>query len=104
MQPKRGQGWVFTSGIQHKKLIKRSLLENESRYIILYNHALPIFYTHERSWHRDHGGKMYAHGDFFFFFFFFFFCDLISHYFLLSLSLSLPFLLPFLAHFVCWAI
>ena len=65
MQPKWGQGWIFTSRIQYKQqlLIKKSLLENKSRYvIILHNQALPKFYIHERSWHRDHGGKMYAHG------------------------------------------
>ena len=68
-------GWIFTSGIQHKQLIKNSLFEKESRYVVLHNLALSKFYTHERSWRRGHGGKMYAHGDvFFFFFFFFFFC------------------------------
>ena len=50
------------------QLIKHSLLENESRYVILHNQALPNFYTPESSWRRGHGGKMYAHGDFFFFF------------------------------------
>ena len=49
-----------------------SLLENESRSIILHNQALPKFCTHERSWSRGHGDKMYAHGDVFFFVFFFF--------------------------------
>ena len=29
-----------------KQLIKSSLLENESRYVILYNQALPKVYTH----------------------------------------------------------
>ena len=33
-----------------------------------------------------------------------FFCDLIQIFFLLCLFLPLPFLLPFLAHFVCWGI
>ena len=87
VQPKWGECWIFTSGIQHKKLIKHSLLENESRFIILYNQALPIFYTHKRSWRRGHSRKMYAHGDVFFFFF-----DFIPHFFLLSLSFS-PFCL-----------
>ena len=49
-------------------LIKHSILEIESRYVILYNKALQFFYTHERSWLRGHGRKMYAHGDVFFFF------------------------------------
>ena len=39
-----------------------------------------------------HVGKMYAHGDGFFLLFFF--SDLIPLFFLLSLSHSLPFLLP----------
>ena len=43
---------ISNSGIQHKQLIKSSLLENESRYVFLYNQALPKFYTRERSW-RD---------------------------------------------------
>ena len=57
----------------NKQLIKYSLIENESRCVILYNQALPNFQTYERSWRRGHGGKIYAHGDVFFFFFFFFF-------------------------------
>ena len=64
-------------------MIKHSLLENESRYVVHHNQALPKFCSHERSWRRGHGGKIYAHGDcfyfffFFFFFFFLYFCDLI---------------------------
>ena len=74
-----------------EQLIKRSLLENESRYIILYNQALPKFYTRERSWRRGHSGKMYAHGDVFFVLFCFFLFN--PHLFLLFLSLS--------SHFFC---
>ena len=49
---------VFISGIQQKQLIKHSLLENENRYVILYNQELPNFYTQERSWRRGHNGKI----------------------------------------------
>ena len=63
------------------ELIKYSLLENESRHVILNNQALPKFYTHEKSWHRGHGGKMY--GVFFLLLFFLFF--FIPNFFLLSL-------------------
>ena len=38
-----GRVWIFTSGIQNKQLIKHSLLENESRYVVIYNQALPKF-------------------------------------------------------------
>ena len=75
-------------GYLPQQLIKNSLLENESRCIVLYNEALPKFYTHERSWCRGQGGKMYAHGDFFFFFFFFF-LRFDPHFPPFSLSLSL---------------
>ena len=93
MHPKWGLGWIFTSGIQHKQLIKNSLLENESRYVILHSQALPKFYTHERSWSRGHGRKMYAHGDAFFFllffwwYFFLFFPENVFWHFMQSVSL-----------------
>ena len=83
---------MFTSGIKHKQLIKRSLLENETRYVILHNQALPKFYTRESSWRRGHGGKMYVHDVFFVFFFF----SLIPIFPPFSLSF-----LPFLLHFSC---
>ena len=91
MQSKLGQGWIYTSEIQHKQLIKNSL-------------EMLKIYTHERSWRRGHGGKVYAHRDFF--------LPIWSRIFLpLSLSLSLSnslsllfFFLHFLAHFVCWAV
>ena len=41
------------------QLIKHFLLENESRYVILHNQALPNF-SHSR---RGHGGKTYSHGE-----------------------------------------
>ena len=91
--------WIFTSGIQHKQLIKHSLLEIESRYVFLYNQALPNFYTHERSWRRGHDGKIYVHGDVLLLFFLRF-----DPAFFPPFSLSLPYLLPFLAHFLCWAV
>ena len=85
-------------GIQQKDLIKStgSLLENERRYI-LYNQALLKFNTFERSWRRGHSGENVCAYFFGGGLFFFFFCNLILNFFLL-------FLLPFLAHLVCWAI
>ena len=52
-------------GCLYRTLLQAGAIK--SRYVILYNQALPIFYTHERSWCMGHGGKMYAHGDVFFF-------------------------------------
>ena len=81
--------------LESKHLIKNRLLENESRYVIHYNQALQNFYTHERSWRRVTLGKCMRMEIFRF-------DPLFFPPF--SLSLSLPFLSSFLAHFVCWAI
>ena len=76
-----GRVGYITSGIQHRQLIKHSLLENENRLCYSTQSSTANFYPHERSWRRGNGGKMYAHGSVFFcFFFLFFFCDLIPHF------------------------
>ena len=64
------KGFEKCSQNEGKQLIKYSLLENESRYVILHNQALQIFYTHERLWCRGHSGKMYGDVSLFFFFLF----------------------------------
>ena len=89
----------------NKQLIKSSLLENESRYVNLYNQVLPKFYSRERSWRRGYGGNMYTHEKLFFSFSFFvlrFDPPFFPPFFSLSLPL-LPFLLPFMyTHIKCF--
>ena len=89
-----GRVGYITSGIQHRQLIKHSLLENENRLCYSTQSSTANFYPHERSWRRGNGGKMYAHGSVFFLFFFF---AIWSHIFPLFF-LSFP---PFSFAFFC---
>ena len=78
---KNGVGWIFTSGIQHKQLIKSSLLENQSRYLVFFT----IMHCQKFTLVLGHGARVTVGicrrmETFFFFFFFFFFCNLITHF------------------------
>ena len=65
----QNEGWVGYLPLESNISIWSNIVSLKTKVNMLFfthNQALPKFCTHERSWRRGYGGKMYAHGDFFF--------------------------------------